>query len=92
IPYEVSHTINARWVDDHLEIRPILTSVNPEIKAEISTPKGIVRIEMKKTEKAIELKAESKNKIEVIAWLENQEKICIKTDKKTAENLHSVTK
>ncbi|MCM8816856.1 MAG: hypothetical protein NC913_05020, partial [Candidatus Omnitrophica bacterium] len=66
IPYEVSHTINARWVDDHLEIRPILTSVNPEIKAEISTPKGIVKLNITKVGEEIKLKTESKNRMKVV--------------------------
>ncbi|MCM8814386.1 MAG: hypothetical protein NC931_00150 [Candidatus Omnitrophica bacterium] len=75
IPYEVSHTINARWKKDHLEISPILTEVNPEIEAEISTPVGPVNVKIKKEGEKIEIKAESKNKIKIIARLKNKKRL-----------------
>ncbi len=66
IPYEISHTVNARWKEGYIEIRPILTDVNPEIEAEVSTPAGPVKVKIKKEKGKIEVEATSKKKIKVV--------------------------
>ncbi|HPO52499.1 MAG TPA: hypothetical protein PK165_06690, partial [bacterium] len=79
LPYEVSHTINARWKNGKLEIQPILTQVNPCIHATISTPCGPVYIEVKKTDTHIEMKAQSEKEINTIATLQNGKTVRMKS-------------
>ncbi|MCX7705515.1 MAG: hypothetical protein N2115_04570, partial [bacterium] len=55
--------------------------VNPEIQAEISTPQGPVKLNIKKTGEKTQVNAESKKRIKVVILLENGKKEIVSTGK-----------
>ncbi|MCX7705472.1 MAG: hypothetical protein N2115_04355, partial [bacterium] len=64
--------------------------VNPEIQAEISTPQGPVKLNIKKTGEKTQVNAESKKRIKVVILLENGEIVQLMTE--TKKRVQSVTK
>jgi hypothetical protein len=83
LPFEISHTINAKWEDGILKIKPVITEVNPVLQGEISTPEGKVKLEIKKTQNTIEIKTESEKTFPVSVDIERKKLNLTSNDLKT---------